>query len=204
MLLTFFPCFSLSLSFNQFWGRSPLIINVTVTIAVIIVIISFLYFLIKNQCIKKWNRNLLKGKSITTMQPKFDPKDDNDVNRPLAVIAFPLNNIPCYAGNVELLKNLQHVTSEVIESLDGKVNINLFEPGDEENMNLSLLTNIQTQNQHKSERNTQRNNITEKQNHIHHDIYDEKSHIESENDSGVVSFESDNSYEFYFSEEYES
>ena len=88
----------------------------------------------------------MNDKSTTTTLPKFDPNDDNDPNRPLAILSFQINSNQFFAGNIEIFQKLQHVTSEVVESLNDKTRIDLFKPEDEEEMNLSLLTTFQTQN----------------------------------------------------------
>lgn len=72
------------------------------------------------------------GKSVTNQNQDFNPNDDHDPHRPMAIIVLHKDTEKCYAGPSELFQQLKHVTPEVVSTYSHFKRIDLFAEVDEE------------------------------------------------------------------------
>jgi len=151
---------------TKFWKGSPLILNITVIFAAIILIVALILFLIHYYLGKRKLRREIKGKSIITNQSQdFNPYDDKDPNRPMAIIIIPTENETQFAGPIELFKKLPHVTREVINSFSSMERVDLFaEPAEsearvEESMERADIVTYSSDNENRDEESIERADI---------------------------------------------
>ena len=125
MLFFLLPQFGSS---SQFWHGAPLFLNVTVILALACLIVAGIYFGYSYQKTKKrLQRAQIGNSSVANQNKDFDPKDDKDPNRPLAIIRIKTDTEDGIAGPIELFEQLPHVTFEVMNTIKAHDNvINLF------------------------------------------------------------------------------
>lgn len=70
----------------------------------------------------------LESNIISSKNKDFDPKDDTDPNRAIAILKIPVDDAhSVIAGNVELLSKLPHITPEVYMTFSNAEKIDLFQ-----------------------------------------------------------------------------
>lgn len=135
MIFLFFGFGQSALTWNKFWGGSPLFLNLTVLLATLMLILSIIYFIWHHKETKKRQLRALRGNSsIANQNQDFDPSDDHDPNRPMAMLLIPKEgaaNTFQIAGNTELFKQLPHVTYEVWSTVSAHEKIDIFKPANE-------------------------------------------------------------------------
>ena len=108
--------FQLSSSATTFWNGSPFFLNVTVFLALLVLLIAIVYFSVK------YFSNRMKIKELAFSKTKIRQVNKSGLsnknpNRPMAVVFIPQQGVNYYSGPVELLSKLQHVTPEVLAPL---------------------------------------------------------------------------------------
>ena len=112
----FLPKFSFSAS--RFWSGAPVYLNCIVLIALAALIIAGILFAISHHKTKKRQQKAQIGNTSVANQNKdFDPKDDKDPNRPMAIIRIKNEEEDGIAGPIELFEQLPHVTYEVMQTI---------------------------------------------------------------------------------------
>ena len=116
--MLFFAFWVFGSSFSHFWDGAPLFLNVTVLLATASLVLALFYFIISFFSSKKRKQKEQVGKSSVANQSKdFDPKDDIDPTRPIAILTMIENDGRKIAGPIELFEQLPHVTTEVMDTI---------------------------------------------------------------------------------------
>ena len=112
---------------SNFWNGAPLFLNITIILALVCLIIAGVYFAVHYHISKVNKAKAQIGNSSVANQTKdFDPIDDKDPTRPMAIIRIKTDKEDGIGGNLKLFKELPHVTYEVVETIDNYKEIQLF------------------------------------------------------------------------------
>lgn len=116
----------------EFWHGSPLLLNITIIISLTVIILILLVKYCGWWCSRKENKKTKASRNYISSQNKdFNPKDDKDPTRPLAILKFPKDpknekSDLVIAGNMDLLMQLPHVTQEVVFALQDFDTVDIF------------------------------------------------------------------------------
>ena len=117
--MLFFAFFELGSCVSYFWSGAPLFLNITVILALVCLTLAGILFTLAYLKTKKRQQKAIVGNSSVANQNKdFDPTDDKDPNRPMAIIRIPDGSDHIgIAGPIDLFQQLPHVTYEVMETI---------------------------------------------------------------------------------------
>ena len=127
--MLFFVFFELGSSASAFWSGAPFFLNITVILALVCLILAGILFALSYHRTKKRQQKAQIGNfSVANQNKDFDPTDDNDPNRPMAIIRIKTRGEDGIAGPINLFQQLPHVTYEVMQTIKPyKRVVNLFD-----------------------------------------------------------------------------